>query len=192
MLRPTTVRIDVPVRCSELPEHLKKLTAPISSRKKFIPYWDPESYLRDLGNSGCDTTELKRLHIEHPPIGELDFVKKPPLHINTKPIEKLYNNRKTKPSLEERVKALHEAGYPDEILIDVMKKDAKRNTESLRLDEFVFAIFGDVNDKKTPSTKKKTIHQLLKIKKRVYAMPEPSDEENPVEDDLCEGEEDDV
>jgi hypothetical protein len=100
----------------------------------------------------------------------------------------LYSRYKNKrPPLDDRIKALHEAGYPDAVLIDVMKKDARRVAESAKLDEFIFGIFGDITDKKTPSAKKKTIHQILKIKKRVYAMPDPTEDENPVEDDLCEG-----
>jgi hypothetical protein len=64
-----------------------------------------------------------------------------------------------------------------------MKKDAKRAEDGPKLDEFIFNVFGEMSDKKTASTKKRTIHQILKLKKRVYAMPEPNDEEIPVEDD---------
>jgi hypothetical protein len=160
----------------------------ITSQRKFVPYWDPESYLRDLKINGHDTAELERLHKANPPPVEVDLCTKKELNINTTPIEKLYAKYKnTKPPIDERVKAFHEAGYPDAVLIDIMKKDARRVADSAKLDEFIFTIFGDITDKKTPSAKKKTIHQILKIKKRVYAMPEPSDEENPVEDDLCEG-----
>jgi hypothetical protein len=178
----------MPVNTSSFPQHLKPGTIPDAETRKFVPYWDPESYLRDLKINGHDTTELERLHKENPPPVEIDLCKKKQIDINQAPIEKLYaryNNKR--PPLDERIKALHEAGYPDAVLIDVMKKDARRVAESAKLDEFIFAIFGDITDKKTPSAKKKTIHQILKIKKRVYAMPEPTDEENPVEDDLCEG-----
>ena len=156
--------------------------------RKFVPFWDPDSYLYDLKMNGHDTTEIERLHKENPPPIEVNLCKKKQLDINMEPIEKLYAKYKNKrPPLDERIKALHDAGYPESVLIDVMKKDAKRAADSAKLDEFIFAIFGDIADKKTPSVKKRSIHQILKIKKRVYAMPEPGEDENPVEDDLCEG-----
>jgi hypothetical protein len=96
---------------------------------------------------------------------------------------KKYSKPCVKPPLEERIKALHEAGYPEDILLDVMKKDAKRLASEAKMSEFIFTIFGEVNDKKAASTKKRTIQQILKIKKRLFAVPEPTEEEIPVEDD---------
>jgi hypothetical protein len=184
MFRPSPRR-QYPVSVPTAPKHTRPIPETV---RRFVPYWDPESYIRDLKTNGHDTAELERLHQENPPPVEVDFCTKKQFNINQAPIEKLYAKYKAKrPPLDERIKALHEAGYPDAVLIDVMKKDARRVADSAKLDEFIFTIFGDIADKKTPSAKKKTIHQILKIKKRVYAMPEPSDEENPVEDDLCEG-----
>lgn len=176
------------VNASSIPQHLKNIIVPSVIVKKFVPYWNPELYLRDLKINGHDTTELERLHEENPPPVDIDLCEKKQRKVNTVPIEKLYAKYKNKkPSLDERIKAFHEAGYPDAVLIDIMKKDAKRVADSVKLDEFIFTIFGDITDKKTPTSKKKSIHQILKIKRRTYAMPDPSEEENPVEDDLCEG-----
>ena len=148
----------------------------------FVPYWNPEAYLHDLAKSGTDITKLKQLHEEFPPHVDKFYTKKEPLVLNLTPVEKLYAKYPgKKPPLDERIKACHEAGYPEEQLIDMMKKDAKRLTEKPELDKFLFNIFGDVNDKKTSSVKKKTIYQILKIRKQYCALPEPDDEELPNE-----------
>jgi hypothetical protein len=153
----------------------------------FVPYWNPEPYLKDLENSGTDITELKRLHEEFPPSAETYYTKKAPLVLNTTPLEKLYAKYPCKkPPLDERIKACHEAGYPEEKLLDIMKKDAKRVAEKPELEKFLFDIFGEVSEKKTSSVKKKTIHQILKIRKQYFALPEPDDEELPNEDAVVE------
>ena len=189
MMRPSARHTRARQTSRRIPSHLKdQLGQSVAPKTSFVPYWDPESYIRDLKLNGHDTTEIERLHKEHPPVDELVFTAKKPFDINTQPLEKLqakYKNKK--PPLDERIKALHEAGYPDEVLIDVMKKDAKRVAEYAKIDDFIFAIFGDANEKKASSAKKKSIHQILKIKKRTYAVPDPTEDENPVEDDLCEG-----
>ena len=189
MMRPSTKLSRARQVPTRIPTHLKdQLGTVVAPKTRFVPYWDPESYIRDLKLNGHDTTEIERLHKEKPPVDELVFTKKKPFDINTQPLEKLqakYKNKKA--PLDERIKALHEAGYPDEVLIDVMKKDARRVADLAKIDDFIFAIFGDANEKKASSVKKKSIHQILKIKKRTYAVPDPTEDENPVEDDLCEG-----
>jgi hypothetical protein len=115
--------------------------------------------------------------------------------VNTKPLEDLYakySKPSRKPPLEERIKAMHQCGYPEEVLLETMKRDAKLTAQSADLDNFIFNIFGEVNDKKQSAPKKRTITQILKIKKRSYAKPEIDDEEIPVEDDDNEYEADEV
>ena len=115
--------------------------------------------------------------------------------VNTKPLEDLYakySKPLRKPPLEERIKAMHQCGYPEEVLLEAMKRDAIMTAQSADLDNFIFNIFGEMNDKKPSVPKKRTITQILKIKKRSYAKPEIDDEEIPVEDDDNEYEADEV
>jgi len=116
-------------------------------------------------------------------------------HINTQPLADLYakySKPPRKPPLEERIKAMHQCGYPEEVLLETMKRDAKMNAQMAEIDNFIFNIFGEMNDKKPSVPKKRTITQILKIKKRSYAKPEIDDEEIPVEDDDNEYEADEV
>ena len=162
------------------------LQTPTTTSRVFVPYWNPEQYLVDLKKNGTDTDQLERLHKQHPPPNDYPLFHKKELNIDMRPLATLYKKYSkpcVKPPLEERIKALHEAGYPEDILLDVMKKDAKRLASEAKMSEFIFTIFGEVNDKKAASTKKRTIQQILKIKKRLFAVPEPTEEEIPVEDD---------
>jgi hypothetical protein len=108
-------------------------------------------------------------------------------HINTQPLADLYakySKPPRMPPLEERIKVMHQCGYPEEVLMETMKRDAKMNAMSADLDNFIYAIFGDINDKKPSAPKKRTITQILKIKKRSYARPDVEDPEvdDPVSD----------
>ena len=153
----------------------------------FVPYWNPEAYLHDLEKNGTDITKLKELHEKYPPHVENFYTKKEPFVLNMTPIEKLYAKYPgKKPPLDERIKACHEAGYSEAVLINMMKYDEKCKAEMKKSEEFIFNIFGDVNDKKTSSVKKKTIYQILKIRKQYCALPEPNDEELPNEDAVVE------
>ena len=156
----------------------------VTQELPFVPFWNPDQYLRDLKENGTDVSKLEKMYAEHPPQEEITFKKKIPGDLNMTPIERLYKRYPMKkPPIEERIRALHEAGYSEEVLLTVMKKDVKRAEDGPKLDEFIFNVFGEMSEKKTASTKKRTIQQILKLKKRVYAMPEPNDEEIPVEDD---------
>ena len=103
--------------------------------------------------------------------------------INTQPLADLYakySKPPRTPPLEERIKVMHQCGYPEEVLMETMRRDAKMTAQSRELDAFVYAIFGEINDKKPSAPKKRTITQILKIKKMSYARP---DVEDPAVDD---------
>jgi hypothetical protein len=162
-------------------------SAPPKVPEKFIPYWNPTDYLRDLKATGTNIAELEQLYKDNPPQNETIKLRKEPKNLNLEPVYKLYKKYgkpPRKPPIEERIKALHEAGYSEEVLLDVMKKDAKRVLDGPELEKFIFDIFGDIGDKKQAATKKKTIVQILKIKKQAFVMPDPEDEEIPNEDDV--------
>jgi len=188
-LRPTRLR---PFGGANLPaiRDVSKLRIPtlqaIENTTKFIPFWDPDAHVRDLKLSGMDTTELEKKYEAFPPVVEVGFKKKPPLDLNFNPVIALYakyTNPARKPSLDERIRALNESGYPMDVLLRIMKHDERTKAESENLDKFIFTIFGDASEKKATSSKKKTIHQILKIKKRAFAIPDAiDDEENPVDD----------
>jgi len=186
MIRPSRRKTyPVPTGPLRLPSTHFGLTA--HEKPNFVPYWNPEDYLRDLKRTGTDITDLEKVYAEHPPREDAVYIKKVSPDINTRPLEDLYmkySKPVRKPPVDEHIKALHEAGYSEQVLLEVMRKNAKRIEDGPKLDDFIFNIFGDMSDKKTStSTKRRTISQILKIKKRVFAVPEPDDEEIPVEDD---------
>ena len=81
--------------------------------------------------------------------------------------------------------AAKDFGYPDEVLRDMLVKHEKKEASRAELDEFVTSIFGELSDKKTTAPKKRTLYQVLKIRKAVYAMPDQDPdptEEEPNED----------
>lgn len=92
-----------------------------------------------------------------------------------------YYNKQTMPPIEERVKAFREAGYPEHVLEDMVTKHLKRIDSKNEDEQFIKNIFGEVSNKKESQPKKKTLSQLLNIKKpRVIAM----DIEDDVDEDL--------
>jgi hypothetical protein len=104
-------------------------------------------------------------------------------HINTQPLADLYakySNPLRKPPLEERIKVMHQCGYPEEVLMETMKREERMIAQSDEMDAFIYAIFGEANEKKQSAPKKRTITQILKIKKMSYARP---DVEDPAVDD---------
>lgn len=168
------------------PFHLNRVSAPVEKIKQFIPFWNPKDYLRDLKTNGIDITVLEKLYEENPPpLESVCLEKKSMKNINFEPIKKLYRKYSKplkKPPIDERIKALHEAGHPEDVLLDIMKRDAKAIEDESKMDEFIFNIFGDIGIKKTAAVKKRTIVQILKIKKQTFVLPEPP-EEIPNEDD---------
>ena len=153
---------------------------PVYTTPKFVPFWNPEHYFNDLETNGTDSTHVRQLHencvYPEPTTFKLPTVKNIVLPAD---IYEKYLKKNKKAPIDEYIKALYEAGYPEDVLLDVMKKDAKRKAMLPELTQFIIDIFGEVNDKKVV-VKKKTINQILKIKKKIYAMPEP--EESPNED----------
>ena len=189
MLRPTTRRtIYQPTDATYQPFSFNRMIpTPPTEPRKFIPYWNPADYLKDLKANGTNISVLEQLYKDNPPQSDVPDFKREQKNINIEPVQKLYRKYgkpARKPPLDERIKALHEAGYSEEELLDVMKKDAKRVAEQPELEKFLFDIFGDIGDKKPAATKKRTIVQILKIKKQSFVMPEPDDEELPNEDDI--------
>ena len=83
-------------------------------------------------------------------------------------IEKLctdYYNNYEMPPIDIRIKAFREAGYPEEILTSMKEKWEARITARPEFDKFIRDIFGKVSTKKDAPPKKKTLSQLLNIKK---------------------------
>jgi hypothetical protein len=150
----------------------------------WVPYWNPEPYLNDLRRNSENISEIEKLYEENPPEPFVDTLAKKVTNINPEPIYELYKkySKPVKvPPLEERIRAFKKAGYSQEALLSVMQRDEKMKQDSEKLDQFIFNIFGDFKDKKA-STKKKTLTQLLKIKRQVVIMPDIEPEENPNED----------
>ena len=83
-------------------------------------------------------------------------------------IEKLctdYYNNCEMPPIDIRIKAFREAGYPEEILTSMKEKWEARIAARPEFDKFIHDIFGKVSTKKDAPPKKKTLSQLLNIKK---------------------------
>jgi len=161
----------------------------------------PDLYFADLESHGMDSTRLRALHKETPP-SEPHVIKPKkvwpvPKYADMMPVTlevrkgkvrvkimskmaDLYEKNKKghKASIEERVLAARDFGYPDEVLLDMIKKHEKRLAALPELEEFMIAVFGEMSDKKTTAPKKKTLYQVLKYKKVIYAMPEPEENQN--------------
>ena len=168
---------------------------------KFRPVMHPDLYYADLESHGMDSTKLRALHKERPPseppiihpkivwpvpefadtIPVTMEVKKGRVRVRIRPgMFDLYQKNKKghKASIEERVLACRDFGYPNEVLIDMMQKHEKRLAALPELEEFMISVFGEMSDKKTTAPKKKTLYQVLKIKKAICAMPEPEEIQN--------------
>ena len=185
---------------------------PVYTKPEFVPFWNPEHYFNDLETNGTNSTHVRQLHencvYPEEPItfktkqkcGNVTVMDKLPvsttvkndkvkvvIHSGLYNIHEKYLKKNKKAPIDEYVKALYDVGYPEDVLLDVMKKDAKRKAMLPELTQFVVDIFGEVNDKKVV-VKKKTLNQILKMKKKIYAMPEPEEtpnedyEENPQDD----------
>ena len=85
----------------------------------------------------------------------------------TAPIEKLYTkyySKGTKPPLKDRVNAFKKAGYTEDELLMIVKKDEVRENKIPELEEFIKRVFGNVSTKKDAPPKKKTLQQMFKFK----------------------------
>lgn len=107
------------------------------------------------------------------PIAELKW-KAPPVDDVHPSIQRLYTeyyNKQKIPPIEERVQAFRAAGYPEHVLEDMVTKHLKRMDSKSEDEQFIKNIFGEVSNKKEAPPKKKTLSQLLNIKKpRVVAI----------------------
>lgn len=211
MLHPSPRKVHIPVSHVSYGSRVYNLLNPPKFQEplnKWKPFWDPNSYLTDMKNHGNDTTTLEKLFSENIVEEDIKPIEKKrqldiPEYSDIIPVttkikknglvsviihnemanmcENFYSKGK-KPSIEVRIKSLHDFGYPDDILLNTIKKDCKRVKDSVLLDEFILGIFGESDGKKVATVKKKTIHQILKIKKKIYAMPEQDEEQNPNSD----------
>jgi len=172
--------------------------------RHFRPVVNPELYFRDLEKNGTNTTELRRLQAKYETNEEQieiqkikydvpDYLDHIPVHLDVKKgrvkiricseMANLYDkfySKGIKPKIEERIKALKTFGYPDEVLLDVLKKDEKRVKDEPVLEEFINTIFGEFSDKRPSAPKKKNLYQVLKIRKYAAPTDEYADEEEPV------------
>ena len=176
----------------------------------FVPLMHPDLYFYYLEQLGEDTTRTRQLHARNPapppipippkvryPVPE--YVDHVPVtlevsksgrvrcRIHTKMLDMYEKMQKTHkmPSIEDRIMAAKDFGYPDEVLKDMLVKHEKKEASRAELDEFVTSIFGEMSDKKSTAPKKKNLHQVFKIRKMVYAMPDQDpdpEEEEPNED----------
>ena len=215
MLRPTRLRAanrPEHVQSDSLSGFVLNNINPIikSNPVVFKPYIHPDLYFRDLENHKIDTTKLRFLHSENPPSdppvviekiilpipkypdtipSRLEITKKNRVKVKLYPgMANLYEKYKKghKASIEERVMACSDFGYPDYILKDMITKHEKTMKNATALEEFVKNIFGEISDKKQAIPKKKNIYQIFKIKNIVCARPEPEDEPNEEAEDVAE------
>ena len=169
----------------------------------YVPVINPELYFADLERNGTDTTRLRELqseydsrHIEKEVEVKTNFVG--PQFIDHIPVnitvnengkvkikichemaslhEKYYSKAKM-PKIEERIKALKSVGYPEEVLLKVLKHHDQMIKAKPELDKFINSIFGDFSDKRPAAPKKKNLYQVLKIKKPSYATVDKEDDE---------------
>ena len=88
-----------------------------------------------------------------------------------------YNSKNKKAPIEVRVAAFTAAGYPEHIISKMVTSHEKRSEEHEDLITFSMNIFGKSSTKKEAPAKRKTLHQLLNIKKPRKAKIEDDVEE---------------
>lgn len=187
MERPSTRRFGLPV-CKELPPRVAAFMG--QKFPEFVPYrFSPivniDDYIRDRGLTG-DEEKLYRTLYTPPP--EPETVKRTGPPVPSEPLSVFVNMKVTKnervkvkitvpwepvylaqqkgtlPSLEVRIKAAHGFGYPESILLQMMKHHEKRKERVNKLDEFIESVFGKSMNAKTNKPKKKTVQEALNSK----------------------------
>jgi hypothetical protein len=83
-----------------------------------------------------------------------------------------YYDKGIKAPIEARVKAFTSAGYPPHIIEEMVLKDRCAIEAREANDEFVFSIFGTSSNKKESAPKKKTLRQLLHMKRYKAIKPD--------------------
>ena len=124
-----------------------------------------ETKLRLEGKESEGLRELKEFHDKHPPRPPRE-IKKPwryPYEIDrvflnttitksgkvkitlSQPLQDLYDTYQSKavqPPIEERVRFLKHAHYPEHTLMNLIKKDQRNKKNAVKDQEFIFSIFG--------------------------------------------------
>ena len=174
----------------------------------YVPVINPELYFADLEKNGTDTTRLRKLQSEYDCVHIQNEVYTKPKFVGPKFIdhipvtlsvhengevkvkichelaslhEKYYYKGKM-PNIEDRIKALKSVGYPEEVLLKVLKHHDQMIKDKPDLEKFINSIFGDFSDKRPVAPKKKNLYQVLKIKKPSYATVDKDDEEDAISD----------
>ena len=206
--RPKPVITHVPDENSLLSRLLAPPQPSVPAKYVFYPIVHSENYFRDLESHGIDSTRMRQLHAEKPyvppppppPKRQLNLPKyrdwvpvtlevtesgKVRCHIRPAMADLYASPCHHKPSIEARLKACRDFGYPPDILLDILDKHEKRLARQPELEEFMNVLFGNTEHKKPAPVKKKTVYQLFKFKKIKYAMPD----EDPVIEDRSDTEE---
>lgn len=124
-----------------------------------------ETKIRTEGKENDRLCELKKFHDEHPPCAPRT-IKQPWVYpwdfdrvfVNTsvtksgkvkvtlsQPFHELYDKYQSKaiqPPVEERVRLMKQAHYPEDMLLDIIKKDKNNKKNSQKNQEFLEKIFG--------------------------------------------------
>jgi hypothetical protein len=187
MERPSPRRYGLPV-CKEIPARVEKYLVQNSTEPTaltFAPIAHIDDYIHDMGLTG-EKEELYRKLYTPPPepenITSFKFqVPSDPLHIFvnmkimknerikvkiTVPLEPVYLAQKkgTLPSLSVRIKAANGFGYPESVLLQMMKYHEQRKERVKKMDEFIESVFGKCMNAKANKPKKKTVQEALNSK----------------------------
>jgi len=149
-----------------------------------------DGYIRSMGFTGEEETMCRKLYTPEPePIVETvkKFIPTIPdiLHVYVNmnilksgtirvklavPMEPVYEyQRKGKMApLDVRIKAAKAVGYPEEVLLKMIKNHDDAKAKQVKLNEFIDVIFGKSINAKVSKPKAKTIHESInaKLKKK--------------------------
>ena len=159
----TSVTSDVHLR---LPVISKELPQPKPT--VYVPVINIDAYICDLEKQ--DPVRAKEILKEHTGVVVGDRPRKIPwypprgIHESIIRLNTMYYSKGVKPPIEERVMAFREAGYPDWYLVEMLKKDHKAKENEDALGEFIYTVFGNMDNKKVTAPKKRTLKQILNIK----------------------------
>ena len=190
-----------PSRMTNLPSCDVKARIPIVTKTvlppeplPYVPVANFESYITDLEKQDPESAERLKTKQCEDVCGlitcDTSSRWSPPseIHESLIRLNMMYYSKGVKPPIEERVMAFREAGYPDWYLVDMLKKDQNAKDNMANIDDFVFKIFGDVENKKVTAPKKKTLRQLLNIRGGVVPVKVDEDVIIDAEEGLKDGE----
>lgn len=177
----------------ELPERIARILNPkphVYQPLVYMPITNIDGYIRSMGFSAEEEARCRELYTPQPEsIVEIvkPFVPEScdPLHVYvnmnilkngtiriklTAPFEPVYEyQRKGKMApLDVRIKAAKGMGYPDSVLLTMIKKHDEAKEKQSNLDEFIELIFGKSIHAKVSKPKAKTVQEALntKLKKK--------------------------